>query len=105
MCVNSPEEVAMGVRATSGETTACIGSVEHILSALLVDDAVLQQTCGQIMYRHTQTLCHLRHRQAVHLVEHLVHIVSFRLQVGNQLLLLLDALLHDLHGAAHNLKV
>ena len=64
-CVDCSKEVAMGVGACGSQTFACIGSIEHVLPALLVDDTVLQQARGQVVNGHSQSFCHLCHREAV----------------------------------------
>ena len=86
--MNHSHAVMMRMRAIACQPVVAEVGIEHPLSALQVDHALLVQHLRQPRVRRAMLLRHLRHRHAVHTLQHLVAIGGLRLQHADGLVLL-----------------
>ena len=70
--------VTVAVGAVSCVSHPRVVGVEHILPALRINHAVVQEIVGQVVARHAQLLRHLCHRHAVVRQEHCVAVQCHR---------------------------
>ena len=70
--------VAVAVGAVLRITHPRVVGIEHVLPALRINHAVVQEIVGQVVARHAQLLRHLCHRHAVVRQEHCVAVQCHR---------------------------
>ena len=76
-----PLGITVWVGAALGIPLTGIVGIEHVLSTLLVHHLLLQQQLCQVVYRLREFLGNLGGREATHTLQHLVTVISLRLQL------------------------
>ncbi len=102
--MNHSHAVMMRMRAIACQPVVAEVGIEHPLSALQVDHALLVKHLRQPRVRCAMLLRNLRHRHAVHTLQHLIAIGGLRFQYTDGLVLLRKLAVTFGDGALMNLE-